>query len=163
LRGGHSYRAGPRFHASGGAQRRHGNHRHGINGTASLAGTRSIGQNTARGQRVRSYRDRGRSRCARLSSWSTQRSLSLLFRGTATRRAGGAVGAGVMSLAVRQAMGPALVAVLVAMVAGAVVAPVLSGVLSGVSAHESSAFIAPPLVVLVVALGGSYIPARRAM
>jgi ABC-type antimicrobial peptide transport system permease subunit len=68
-----------------------------------------------------------------------------------------------MNLVLRQAMRPVLIGALVGMIACAVVSQVLSSMLFGVGAHDAMAFISAPLVLLVVALVGSYIPARRAM
>src|SRR6184192_3299828 len=89
--------------------------------------------------------------------------VSRCVREIGIRMALGADGADVMNLVLRQAMRPVLIGALVGMIACAVVSQVLSSMLFGVSAHDAIAFISAPLILLVVALGGSYIPARRAM
>ena len=69
----------------------------------------------------------------------------------------------VMKLVLRQAMRPVLIGGLVGMLACAAVSHVLSSMLFGLSAHDPIAFIAVPVLLLLVALAASYIPARRAM
>jgi predicted permease len=79
------------------------------------------------------------------------------------RMALGAGGDEIMNLVLRQAMRPVLLGGLVGLVGCAAVSWVLSSMLFGLGAHDPIAFIFVPLVLLVVALVASYIPARRAM
>jgi macrolide transport system ATP-binding/permease protein len=79
------------------------------------------------------------------------------------RMALGADRSEVMKLVLRQAMRPVLVGGLAGVGACAVVSHVLSSMLFGLSAHDPLAFICVPLLLFVVALVASYIPARRAM
>jgi len=74
----------------------------------------------------------------------------------------GADGRDVMSLAVRQALGPVGIGALVGVIGCAAVSQVLSDVLYGLGAHDPIAFIGVPLFLLAVAFLASYIPARRA-
>jgi macrolide transport system ATP-binding/permease protein len=69
----------------------------------------------------------------------------------------------VMKLVLKQAMRPVLFGGLAGVAACAAVSDVLSSLLFGLSAHDPIAFILVPLLLLVVALVASYIPARRAM
>ncbi len=69
----------------------------------------------------------------------------------------------VMKLVLKQAMRPVLIGGLAGVAACAAVSHVLSSMLFGLSAHDPIAFILVPLLLLVVALVASYIPARRAM
>jgi putative ABC transport system permease protein len=69
----------------------------------------------------------------------------------------------VMKLILKQAMRPVLIGGLAGVAACAAVSHVLSSMLFGLSAHDPIAFISVPLLLLVVALVASYIPARRAM
>jgi predicted permease len=69
----------------------------------------------------------------------------------------------VMKLVLKQAMRPVLIGGLAGVAACAAVSHVLSSMLFGLSAHDPIAFISVPLLLLVVALVASYIPARRAM
>jgi len=79
------------------------------------------------------------------------------------RMALGADRSEVMKLVLEQAMRPVLIGGLAGVAAGAAVSHVLSSMLFGLSAHDPIAFISVPLLLLVVALVASYIPARRAM
>lgn len=74
----------------------------------------------------------------------------------------GAAGREVMSLAVRQALGPVVIGALVGVIGCAAVSEVLSGALYGLGAHDPIAFIGVPLFLLAVAFLASYFPARRA-
>ena len=74
----------------------------------------------------------------------------------------GAAGRDVMSLAVRQALGPVVIGALVGVIICAAVSEVLSDALYGLGAHDPIAFIGVPLFLLGVAFLASYIPARRA-
>jgi predicted permease len=69
----------------------------------------------------------------------------------------------VMKLVLEQAMRPVLIGGLAGVAGCAAVSHVLSSMLFGLSAHDPIAFISVPLLLLVVALIASYIPARRAM
>jgi putative ABC transport system permease protein len=69
----------------------------------------------------------------------------------------------VMKLVLKQAMRPVLIGGLAGVAGCAAVSHVLSSMLFGLSAHDPIAFISVPLLLLVVALVASYIPARRAM
>jgi len=75
----------------------------------------------------------------------------------------GADGGEIMNLVLRQAMRPVLVGGLVGVAGCATVSWVLSSMLFGLSAHDPIAFISVPLLLLIVAMVASYIPARRAM
>jgi len=75
----------------------------------------------------------------------------------------GADGSEIMNLVLRQAMLPVLVGGLVGVAGCAAVSWVLSSMLFGLSAHDPIAFISVPLLLLIVAMVASYIPARRAM
>ena len=79
------------------------------------------------------------------------------------RRALGADGSEIMNLVVQQAMRPVLVGGLVGVAGCAAVSQVLSRMLFGISAHDPLAFVAVPLLLLVVALVACSIPARRAI
>jgi len=74
----------------------------------------------------------------------------------------GADGRDVMSLAVRQALGPVGIGALVGVIGCAAVSQVLSDVLYGLGAHDPVAFVGVPLFLLGVAFLASYFPARRA-
>src|SRR5215469_5972171 len=74
----------------------------------------------------------------------------------------GAAGRDVISLAVRQALGPVVIGALVGVIICAAVSEVLSDALYGLGAHDPIAFIGVPLFLLGVAFLASYIPARRA-
>jgi predicted permease len=69
----------------------------------------------------------------------------------------------VMKLVLKQAMRPVMMGGLAGVAACATVSHVLSSMLFGLSAHDPIAFISVPLLLLLVALVASYIPARRAM
>ena len=69
----------------------------------------------------------------------------------------------VMKLVLEQAIGPVLIGGVVGVAACAAVSHVLSSMLFGLSAHDPIAFISVPLLLLIVAMVASYIPARRAM
>src|SRR6185437_7562419 len=79
------------------------------------------------------------------------------------RMALGADNRDVMWLVVRQAMFPVLTGALVGMVLCAAVSTIFSAILFGVSPLDPGSFISMPLLLLMVALLASYIPARRAM
>ncbi len=68
----------------------------------------------------------------------------------------------VLSLLVRQGMRLALIGTLVGLVAGVLLGRLLSNVLYGVSAFSPVAFVGLPLLLLLVALAASLVPARRA-
>jgi predicted permease len=69
----------------------------------------------------------------------------------------------VMKLVLEQAMRPVLIGGVAGVAACAAVSHVLSSMLFGLSAHDPIAFISVPLLLLIVAMVASYIPARRAM
>jgi predicted permease len=79
------------------------------------------------------------------------------------RMALGADRSEVMKLVLKQAMRPVLIGGFAGVVACAAVSHVLSSMLFGLSAHDPITFISVPLLLLLVALVASYIPARRAM
>jgi len=68
----------------------------------------------------------------------------------------------VMKLVLKQAMRPVLIGGLAGVAACAAVSHMLSSMLFGLSAHDPIAFISVPLLLSLVALVASYIPARRA-
>ena len=74
----------------------------------------------------------------------------------------GADGRDVMSLALRQALGPVVIGALVGVIGCAAVSQVLSDVLYGLGAHDPIAFVGVPLFLVGTAFLASYIPARRA-
>jgi len=76
------------------------------------------------------------------------------------RMALGADGGEIRNLLLRQAMRPVLVGVLVGVAGCGAVSQVLSSMLFGLSAHDPIAFLAVPLLLLVVALVASVIPVR---
>jgi predicted permease len=78
------------------------------------------------------------------------------------RMALGAARAEITNLVFRQAMRPVLIGGLVGMAGCAAMSWVLSSMLFGLSAHDPIAFICVPVLLLVVALIASYVPARRA-
>src|SRR5436190_1958090 len=78
------------------------------------------------------------------------------------RMALGADGGEIMNLVLRQAMRPVLVGGLVGVVGCAAVSWVFSSMLFGLSAHDPMAFVIVPLLLLILALVASYLPARRA-
>jgi len=79
------------------------------------------------------------------------------------RMALGADRSEVMKLVLKQAMCPVLIGGFAGVAACAAVSHVLSSMLFGLSAHDPITFISVPLLLLLVALVASYIPARRAM
>ena len=89
-------------------------------------------------------------------------SVSRRVREIGIRMALGAARAEIMNLVFRQTMRPVLIGGLLGVVACAAVSWVLSSMLFGLSAHDPIAFICVPLLLLVVALIASYVPARRA-
>jgi putative ABC transport system permease protein len=78
------------------------------------------------------------------------------------RMALGADGGEIMNLVLRQAMRPVLVGGLVGVAGCAAVSWMLSSMLFGLSAHDPMAFVIVPLLLLILALVASYLPARRA-
>ena len=90
-------------------------------------------------------------------------SVSRCVREIGIRMALGADRTEVMKLVIEQAMRPVLIGGLAGLAACAAVSHVLSSMLFGLSAHDPLAFISVPLLLLLVALAASYIPARRAM
>src|SRR5437773_465252 len=78
------------------------------------------------------------------------------------RMALGADGGEIMNLVLRQAMRPVLVGGLVGVAGCAAVSWVFSSMLFGLSAHDPMAFVIVPLLLLILALVASYLPARRA-
>jgi macrolide transport system ATP-binding/permease protein len=78
------------------------------------------------------------------------------------RMALGADGSEIMNLVLRQAMRPVLVGGLIGVAGCAAVSQVLSSMLFGLSAHDPIAFLAVPLLLLVMALVACLIPARHA-
>src|SRR5215472_5962796 len=89
-------------------------------------------------------------------------SVSRCVREIGIRMALGADVGQIMNLVLRQVMCPVLVGGLVGVAGCAAVGGVLSSMLFGVSAHDPIAFVSVPLILLIVALAASYIPARRA-
>ena len=79
------------------------------------------------------------------------------------RMALGATPGAVGALVIRQSMTPALIGLLAGALAAAWLGRSLESVLVGVSAHDPGAFTATIVVVLVVALLASWLPAWRAM
>jgi predicted permease len=79
------------------------------------------------------------------------------------RMALGADDTQVMKLVLKQAMRPVLIGALAGVVGCAAVSNVLASMLFGLSAHDPTAFVAVPLLLLVMALVACYIPARRAL
>ena len=90
-------------------------------------------------------------------------SVSRCVREIGIRMALGADRTEVMKLVIEQAMRPVLIGGLAGLAACAAVSHVLSSMLFGLSAHDPLAFISVPLLLLVIALAASYVPARRAM
>jgi predicted permease len=90
-------------------------------------------------------------------------SVSRCVREIGIRMALGADRTAVMRLMLWQAMRPVLIGVIAGIGLCAAVSQILSSMLFGVSAHDPIAFIAVPLLLSMVALIASYIPARRAM
>src|SRR5215472_55611 len=78
------------------------------------------------------------------------------------RMALGADGGEIINLVLRQAMRPVLIGGFVGVAGCAAVSQVLSSMLFGLSTHDPIAFLAVPLLLLVVALLACFIPARRA-
>jgi len=89
--------------------------------------------------------------------------VSRCVREIGIRMALGADRTEVMKLVIEQAMRPVLIGGLAGLAACAAVSHVLSSMLFGLSAHDPLAFISVPLLLLVIALAASYVPARRAM
>ncbi len=90
-------------------------------------------------------------------------SVSRCLREIGIRMVLGADRTEVMKLVIEQAMRPVLIGGLAGLAACAAVSHVLSSMLFGLSAHDPLAFISVPLLLLVIALAASYVPARRAM
>jgi len=90
-------------------------------------------------------------------------SVSRCVREIGIRMALGADRTEVMKLVIEQAMRPVLIGGLAGLAACAAVSHVLSSMLFGLSAHDPLAFISVSLLLLVIALAASYVPARRAM
>jgi predicted permease len=90
-------------------------------------------------------------------------SVSRSVREIGIRMALGADRTAVMRLVLWQAMRPVLIGAFVGIGLCAAVSQILSSMLFGVSAHDPIAFIGVPLLLSLVALIASYIPARRAM
>jgi predicted permease len=90
-------------------------------------------------------------------------SVSRCVREIGIRMALGADRTAVMRLVLWQAMRPVLIGAIVGIGLCAAVSQILSSMLFGVSAHDPIAFIGVPLLLSMVALIASYIPARRAM
>jgi predicted permease len=78
------------------------------------------------------------------------------------RMALGAQKEAVIALMTRQAMRPVISAALIGLAVAALVARVLQRVLFGVSTLDAVAFVGVPIVLTIVALLASYLPARRA-
>jgi predicted permease len=75
----------------------------------------------------------------------------------------GADRASVLKLMLRQSMRPVAIGAMIGIAGCAAVSQILSSMLFGVSPHDPVAFIAVPLLLVSIALGASYLPARRAM
>jgi len=90
-------------------------------------------------------------------------SVSRCLREIGIRMVLGADRTEVMKLVIEQAMRPVLIGGLAGLAACAAVSHVLSSMLFGLSAHDPLAFISVPLLLLVIALAASHVPARRAM
>jgi predicted permease len=78
------------------------------------------------------------------------------------RMALGADSLDVKKLVLRQAMRPILIGSAIGIAGCAAVSQVLSSMLFGVSAHDPMAFAGVPVLLVVVAIFASYVPARRA-
>ena len=68
----------------------------------------------------------------------------------------------VKQLILRQAMRPVLIGALIGIAGSAAASQLLKAMLFGASPYDPLAFVLVPLVLLIVALLASYIPARRA-
>jgi predicted permease len=90
-------------------------------------------------------------------------SVSRCVREIGIRMALGADRTAVMRLVLWQAMRPVLIGALVGIALCAALSQILSSMLFGISTHDPIAFIGVPLLLSMVALIASYIPARRAM
>jgi predicted permease len=75
----------------------------------------------------------------------------------------GAYGAQVTRMIVRQAMRPVVIGAAVGTTLCAAVSGLLAPVLFGVGGHDAIAFVGVPALLLIVAVGASYAPARRAV
>ena len=69
----------------------------------------------------------------------------------------------VLKLMLRQSMRPVAIGAIVGIAGCAAVSQILSSMLFGVSPHDPVAFIFVPLLLVSIALGASYLPARKAM
>ncbi|HEY4305484.1 MAG TPA: ABC transporter permease [Gemmatimonadaceae bacterium] len=74
----------------------------------------------------------------------------------------GASSRDVRAMVVRQGATLAIIGVVVGLLASYVATAVLTKLLFGVSAHDPLTFAAAPVVLAIVAVGASYLPARRA-
>jgi putative ABC transport system permease protein len=68
----------------------------------------------------------------------------------------------ILALVLRQGMGMTLWGLLAGLLGAAALARVMSGLLFGVSARDPLTFAATVLILATVALGATYVPARRA-
>ncbi len=75
----------------------------------------------------------------------------------------GADRSSVLKLMLRQSMRPVAIGAVIGIAGCAAVSQILSSMLFGVSPHDPVAFIAVPLLLVSIALGASYLPARKAM
>jgi putative ABC transport system permease protein len=78
------------------------------------------------------------------------------------RLALGAGNAGVAGLVLRQALWLVAIGLAIGVPGAAAVTRLLQSYLYGVGARDPATFVAVPLMLALVALGASYIPARRA-
>jgi putative ABC transport system permease protein len=78
------------------------------------------------------------------------------------RMALGAQRGEILALVLRQGMGMTLWGVLAGLLGAAALARVMSGLLFGVSAHDPLTFAVTVLILTTVALGATWVPARRA-
>jgi predicted permease len=89
--------------------------------------------------------------------------VSRCVREIGIRMALGADKTAVMKLVLWQAMRPVFIGAFIGIALCAAISQILASMLFGVSTHDPIAFIGVPLLLSMVALIASYIPARRAM
>jgi predicted permease len=92
-----------------------------------------------------------------MASWVTERTQEI-----GVRMALGATRAGVAGLVVRQALAPALTGTLIGGAVALLLTRWLRDLLYGVAPRDPVTFVAAPLILILVALGASWLPARRA-
>jgi ABC-type antimicrobial peptide transport system permease subunit len=92
-----------------------------------------------------------------MPSWVTERTQEI-----GVRMALGATRAGITRLVVGQALMPAVVGTLVGGGTAFALTRLLRDLLYGVTPHDPVTFAAAPLILIAVALGACWLPARRA-